>query len=79
MASLARELEKNNRSTNEVYIQPYRDAVEELLEGRLVEEDDDCQQEDRSAHAAMPEAQEGDRQVALSLEKASLVQQVGAS
>jgi len=41
LASLARELEKNNRSTNEVYIQPYRDAVEELLEGRLEEEDDD--------------------------------------
>ncbi len=41
LASLARELEKNNRSTNEVYIQPYRDAVEELLEGRLEEAEDD--------------------------------------
>jgi hypothetical protein len=38
---LARELEKNNRSINEVYIQPYRDAVAELLEGRLEDEDDD--------------------------------------
>ena len=41
LASLARELEKNNRSTNEVYADPYREAVEELLEGRLEEEDDD--------------------------------------
>jgi SpoVK/Ycf46/Vps4 family AAA+-type ATPase len=41
LASLARELEKNNRSINEVYIQPYRDAVAELLEGRLEDEDDD--------------------------------------
>ncbi|MFT5681041.1 MAG: AAA+ superfamily predicted ATPase [Myxococcota bacterium] len=41
LASLARELEKNNRSTNEVYAQPYRDAVQELLEGRLEEADDD--------------------------------------
>lgn len=33
LASLARELEKNNRSTNEVYIPEYRDKVEELLDG----------------------------------------------
>jgi len=41
LASLARELEKNNRSTNEVYIAPYREAVEELLEGHLEVDEDD--------------------------------------
>ena len=35
LASLARELEKNNRSTNEVYIKEYREQVERLLEGRV--------------------------------------------
>lgn len=40
LASLARELEKNNRSTNEVYVPRYREAVEELLEGRVYDEDD---------------------------------------
>ena len=41
LASLARELEKNNRSTNEVYIKGYREEVERLLEGRVIEEEDD--------------------------------------
>ncbi|MEL6348590.1 MAG: ATP-binding protein, partial [Myxococcota bacterium] len=40
LASLARELEKNNRSTNEVYVPEYRDKVEELLEGRVYDDDD---------------------------------------
>ena len=33
LASLARELEKNNRSTNEVFVREYRPIVEALLEG----------------------------------------------
>lgn len=41
LASLARELEKNLRSTNEVYIKEYRDEVERLLEGKVIEEEDD--------------------------------------
>ena len=41
LASLARELEKNNRSTNEVYIKEYREQVERLLEGRVTSDDDD--------------------------------------
>lgn len=41
LASLARELEKNNRSANEVYIKEYRDDVERLLAGKITEEDDD--------------------------------------
>lgn len=41
LASLARELEKNNRSTNEVYIKEYRDRVEQLLEGRLTPDEDE--------------------------------------
>lgn len=40
LASLARELEKNNRSTNEVYIKGYREEVERLLEGSVTEEED---------------------------------------
>lgn len=40
LASLARELEKNNRSTNEVYIPKYREEVEQLLEGQQVDDDD---------------------------------------
>jgi|GEM_PF-2659636 len=40
LASLARELEKNNRSTNEVFSQDYREIVEALLDGdsELLEE-----------------------------------------
>lgn len=41
LASLARELEKNNRSTNEVFIKGYRDEVERLLEGRVTEDEED--------------------------------------
>ncbi|MFT4977366.1 MAG: hypothetical protein ACI8S6_003271 [Myxococcota bacterium] len=41
LASLARELEKNNRSTNEVFLRGHRDEVERLLDGRITEDDDD--------------------------------------
>ena len=41
LASLARELEKNNRSTNEVYIPEYREEVERLMEGKVTSDDDD--------------------------------------
>ena len=37
LASLSRELEKNNKSTNEVLIPEYQDAVEALLEGNVSE------------------------------------------
>ena len=33
LASLGRELEKNHKATNEVYIQPWRNAVKAILEG----------------------------------------------
>ena len=37
LASLSRELEKNNKSTNEVLIPEYQEAVEALLEGNVSE------------------------------------------